>query len=175
MPTISLSNNDREALIIQTMPVVKMIAGKVFKRLPSWIEFEELVSEGYVGLVRAANSYDSEKGKFKSFAGRLIFGSIVDYLRSSSCFNRSARVNEDPLQYSESLNDVHASTDDCSRLVEMREAFRLALLKMKPQERECTILHGIFGENLKVVGKRWGVSESRAIQVWTKAKLRLAA
>jgi RNA polymerase sigma factor (sigma-70 family) len=169
----NLAQPTREALIIETMPAVKMIAARIFRRLPSWIDLEDLISEGYVGLVRAANMFDSTKGKFRTFAGRLIFGAIVDYLRSG--FNRSAGRNEDPLQCADSLDSLEVCTDDCSRLVEMREAFRLALEQMKPQERECTILHGIFGENLKAVGQRWGASESRAVQVWTKAKGKLAA
>jgi RNA polymerase sigma factor (sigma-70 family) len=165
MRTIPLSCEAREALILDTMPIVKMIAGKVFKRLPSWIEFEELVSEGYVGLVKAANQYDEARGKFKSFAGRLIYGAIIDYLRIG--FNRSAERNEDPLDCPVQLEMVKASTGDCSRLVELREAFRLALARMKPRERECVYLHHMIGESLKSLGQRWGVSESRAIQVWT--------
>jgi RNA polymerase sigma factor (sigma-70 family) len=160
-----MPHDKREAIILQTMPAVRMIAARVFRHLPRWIDLEDLISEGYVGLVRAANSYDSAKGKFRTFAGRLIYGAIIDYLRMG--FNRSADRNEDPLQSSDGLETVKASTGDCSRLVEMREAFKLALSKMKPQERECVYLHHMIGESFKSLGQRWGVSESRAVQVWT--------
>jgi RNA polymerase sigma factor (sigma-70 family) len=175
MSLIPLSRMEREALIIETMPAVRRIAGKIIKRLPSWIDIDDLISEGYIGLIKAARDFDAEKGKFRSYAGLRIGGAISDYLRSSSCFNRSTKVSEDPLSFSDGLDTCEVSTNDCSHLVEMREAFQLAFQKMKPQERECTILHGVFGVNLKAVGERWGVSESRMVQVWTKARGKLAA
>ena len=45
------------------IPLVKKIASSIYKRLPDYaeVEFEDIVSVGYVGLMEAKHHFDEEK------------------------------------------------------------------------------------------------------------------
>lgn len=63
------------------------LANEAHKRLLSAgvyeIERQELIQEGFRGLVEAGNRYDPEKGAaFGTFAYTRIYGAIIDYMRS---------------------------------------------------------------------------------------------
>jgi len=48
------------------------------------LEYDDLFQVGCIGLMKAAEKYDKEKGyKFNTFADRVIKNNIIDYLRSS--------------------------------------------------------------------------------------------
>ena len=49
---------DREQLIEQHRPFVRVLAVEVAKSLPSHIELDELIACGNVGLVEAAERYE---------------------------------------------------------------------------------------------------------------------
>lgn len=61
----------------------------VFK---SVIDFDDLVSEGNIGLIDAANKYDSEKATsgFRSYAAFRIKGAILDFFRRVSWAKKQA-------------------------------------------------------------------------------------
>ncbi len=60
-------------------PLVMSIAGRFIGR---GVDFDELCDAGYIGLVKAINSFDFEKGcAFSTYAVPLIFGEIRRFLR----------------------------------------------------------------------------------------------
>lgn len=68
-----------EALCELNRPLVLKIAGKFIGR---GVEFEELCELGTIGLVKAINSFDFDKGcVFSTYAVPLIFGEIRRFLR----------------------------------------------------------------------------------------------
>lgn len=90
-----LDLKDRNAVITQYTPYVRSIAGKVKKTLAKEIEFEDLVEYGMIGLLEAAERYDSAMGaNFMTFAYYRIRGAIYDGLRGMGWMSRSeyARV-----------------------------------------------------------------------------------
>lgn len=63
------------------MPLVKSIARRISTKLPRHYELEDLVSDGVVGLLSAAERFDPNRGvKFETFATYYIKGSILDNL-----------------------------------------------------------------------------------------------
>jgi len=71
--------------IAQFLPLVHKIARRVATYLKPPLSFEDLVSAGTVGLVKAARNFDSShQAKFKTYAYIRIKGAILDELRSSS-------------------------------------------------------------------------------------------
>ncbi len=61
-------------------------AQKIFRTLPKLarkkIELNDLVQEGFLGLLKAADKYDPKKGaSFSTFASHYIDGAVKDYLR----------------------------------------------------------------------------------------------
>lgn len=71
--------------ITQFIPMVHKIVQKVAVYLKPPLSYEDLVSVGTIGLVKAARDYDpSHRAEFKTYAYIRIRGAILDELRDSS-------------------------------------------------------------------------------------------
>ena len=87
-----LSIQERNEIVVKYMPMIKCIAKKISARLPSHIDFDDLVSNGAIGLMDAISKYDpSRENKFRTYAEFRIRGSILDSLRSDDWIPRSIR------------------------------------------------------------------------------------
>jgi RNA polymerase sigma factor for flagellar operon FliA len=79
------SNNSQKAkekLILEYIPLVKHIAGKIIVDLPDRFDFEDLVNYGVLGLIDAIDRFDHQRGiKFSTYAVPRIKGAIYDELR----------------------------------------------------------------------------------------------
>ena len=74
-----------EKLIVSHLPLVKHIAHRLVSHAGDSVDFEDMVSAGTVGLVKAAKSFDRSKDvAFKTYAYIRIKGAIIDELRSIS-------------------------------------------------------------------------------------------
>jgi RNA polymerase sigma factor for flagellar operon FliA len=71
--------------ITQFLPMVHKIVQRVIKYIKHPLTYEDLVSAGTVGLVKAARDYDpSHQAEFKTYAYIRIRGAILDELRNWS-------------------------------------------------------------------------------------------
>ena len=87
-----LSLKERNAMVVEYMPMIQCVAKKISAHLPSHIEFDDLVSNGVIGLMDAIEKYDpSRNNKFKTYAEFRVRGSILDALRSQDWIPRSIR------------------------------------------------------------------------------------
>ncbi len=83
----------REQRILDFLPLVKQIAGSFRSRLPRTVDPADLVSAGTLGLIRAVDNYDPDRGVvFRAFAYRYVEGAILDYLRAQDPLPYSTRV-----------------------------------------------------------------------------------
>lgn len=74
-----------EDQLVDFLPLVNRIAHKVASYLRPPLSFEDLVSAGVVGLIKAVRDYDASHGAgFKTYAYIRIKGAILDELRSAS-------------------------------------------------------------------------------------------
>lgn len=79
----------REDLILSHIPMVRRMAGKMAKGLPRFVDDEDLVSSGMVGLVQAADAFQPHLGyAFSTFASRRVFGAMLDDLRGMDWVKR---------------------------------------------------------------------------------------
>ncbi|MHC4758643.1 MAG: sigma-70 family RNA polymerase sigma factor [Planctomycetota bacterium] len=86
--------NDQK--IAQLIPMVAKIAQRVVSYIRPPLSFEDLVSAGTIGLVKAARDYDpSHNAEFKTYAYIRIKGAIIDELRSFSMLptNQNKQIN----------------------------------------------------------------------------------
>jgi len=82
----------RNATILAYYPLVRTIAFRFAKRIPSSQDVEELISIGVLGLIDAIERFDPARlVPFKSYAEIRIQGAIVDSLRASDWTPRSVR------------------------------------------------------------------------------------
>ncbi len=96
---MSFTPAQRDALILDHVALVRIIAGRLARRLPSSVDVDELVSVGTVGLIDAIDRFDPERGvPFKGFADLRIRGAMVDYLRGIDPVSRAVRRKHNALE-----------------------------------------------------------------------------
>ena len=85
--------HDHKALYDRYLPLVRRIAMKLVRRLPSHITLDDLVGAGWVGLVEALRKRDTiaSDPQFEAYAAYRVRGSILDYLRSLDPMTRKMR------------------------------------------------------------------------------------
>ncbi len=82
----------RQELVEKYARIVKYVAGRMAIGLPHYVEFNDLVSAGLLGLIQAIDNFDHTRGiKFETYAIPRIRGAILDELRSQDWFPRSLR------------------------------------------------------------------------------------
>ena len=73
------------SLIEGHMPLVQRLAWHFYGRVSRYVEVDDLLQAGYLGLVGAAQRYTACEGvSFSAYAAIRIRGSIIDHLRSNS-------------------------------------------------------------------------------------------
>jgi RNA polymerase sigma factor for flagellar operon FliA len=86
------SQDARQRLVEQYLRVVRYVAGRMAVGLPHYVEYNDLVSAGLLGLIQAIDNFDHQRGiKFETYAIPRIRGAILDELRSQDWFPRSLR------------------------------------------------------------------------------------
>lgn len=85
----------REQIIIEYVPLVKLVAGRLNMYLGYTVEYDDLVSYGVFGLIDAIDKFDYGKGiKFETYASLRIRGSILDQIRKMDWIPRSVRQKQ---------------------------------------------------------------------------------
>src|SRR5579859_7378949 len=83
---------NRERLILQHLPQVRLIARRIHERLPESVNLEDLVSTGTLGLIAAIDRFDPKHNvKLKTYAEYKIRGAILDSLRGLDWAPRQQR------------------------------------------------------------------------------------
>lgn len=84
---------EREQRILEYYPLVRVIAGRMARRLPPSVEVDELVNIGVLGLIDALDRFEAARGvPLKSFAEIRIHGAMVDFLRGFDLLSRQDRM-----------------------------------------------------------------------------------
>jgi RNA polymerase sigma factor for flagellar operon FliA len=101
------SQEARRDLVNIYARIVKYVAGRMAIGLPHYVEFNDLISAGLLGLIQAIDNFDHERGiKFETYAIPRIRGSILDELRSQDWFPRSLRRKAKQLEEAYSTLEV---------------------------------------------------------------------
>lgn len=82
----------RDRLVLSYAPMVKYLATRKVRELPSHISLDDLVSAGLIGLMQAADRFDPDKGAtFEQYAWTRVSGAITDEIRRGDFAPRSLR------------------------------------------------------------------------------------
>jgi RNA polymerase sigma factor for flagellar operon FliA len=83
---------ERERLILEHLPQVRLIARRIHERLPESVNLEDLISTGTIGLIAAIDRFDPDHNvKLKTYAEYKIRGAILDSLRGLDWAPRQQR------------------------------------------------------------------------------------
>ena len=110
----------REALIIEYVPLVKLVSGRLSMYLGYTVEYEDLVSYGIFGLIDAIDKFDYRKGiKFETYASLRIRGAILDQIRKMDWIPRSVRQKQRQIDAAitklESAEDKTATDEEIAK------------------------------------------------------------
>lgn len=120
----------RDKLIIDNLSLVKYVVGKIMVYLPSFVDKEDLIEYGIIGLIEAAEKYDPKNNtKFGTYAISRIRGAILDHLRSQDWLPRSMRDK------ATIVRDAYISLEQKLNRPPRSEEIA-AVLKMNPAEWE---------------------------------------
>ena len=160
----------RQTLIERNLRLVVYIARR-FEN--TGINIEDLISIGTIGLIKAINTYRTDKNiKLATYASRCIENEILMYLRKSSSQRNEVSLDE-PLNTDWDGNELLLSdvlgtdADTVMRPIEAdvdRQLLGAAIEKLSDREREIIVLRfGLNGrreQTQKEVAERLGISQS---------------
>jgi RNA polymerase sigma factor (sigma-70 family) len=84
-------SNAREATIRRFLPLVRKMAKRIHRLVPS-MDFDDLVGDGCVGLIRAVDGFDPRLGpSLRHYVGRLALGKMLNGVRRMDPVSERAR------------------------------------------------------------------------------------
>src|SRR5580692_2190845 len=91
-PAAERTSGERERLILEHLPQVRLIARRIHERLPESVNLDDLISTGTLGLIAAIDRFDPHHNvKLKTYAEYKIRGAILDSLRGLDWAPRQQR------------------------------------------------------------------------------------
>jgi RNA polymerase sigma factor for flagellar operon FliA len=82
----------KDKILVEYAHIVKYVAGRIAVNLPASVDREDLMSTGILGLIKAVETFEPERGiKFETYAGHKVRGAILDELRAQDWVPRSVR------------------------------------------------------------------------------------
>jgi len=100
-----------EELVLAHLGLVKRVALHLKARVPAYMELDELIQVGMMGLLEASRVFDASKGvDFENFAHSRVRGAMLDEVRRLSFLPRSA------VAFNKSHNEtLHALSSELGR------------------------------------------------------------
>lgn len=122
---VYITNSDqREKDILRFLPLVKQLVGKIAVNVPSFVDQEDLVEAGIVGLIAAVDGYQSSRGAaLKSYVYTRVKGAILDEIRKLSCFPKEFHQKIKKLE--ETFEKLKTALQRTPTLGELEEAMEI--------------------------------------------------
>ncbi len=178
---------DIEAKNILIERNLRLVAHIVKKYISTGREMDELIAIGIVGLVKAVNTYDHEKGsRLGTYAARCIDNELLMLLRSERKLNREISLFE-PIGMDKEGNEISfmdvvedPSVNSLDRMLfseEIGKMYQGIETVLNEREREIIYkrygLHGWDEVTQKEIGKTLGISRSYVSRIEKKALQKL--
>ncbi len=107
-------------------PLVKRIAYHMMMRMPASVQVDDLIQAGMIGLIEAAQKYDTSRGaSFETYAGIRIRGAIVDEMRRGDWAPRS--VHRNSRKIAQAIKAVEARTGREAQDVDVAAELEISL------------------------------------------------
>ena len=168
-----LSLKEREKIILENQRLVYYIAKKLNIAQD---DFEDFVSIGTIGLIKAISSFDTSKNiKFGTYASRCIENEMLMYIRKEKKRTNDISI-EEPLYVDQDGNEFKISSfiadkDDFTEDLVITETFveliSIVLNRLTKNER-MVMLYKIADVNQTEIAERLGISQSYASRLEKK-------
>lgn len=121
--------DNRDKIIAHYLPLVKLVAGRIAIGLPSHVDKEDLVSNGFFGLLDAIERYDPMRGiKFETYAVTRVRGAILDAIRAQDWV--PATIRQKARQYEQTVAKLETDLGRSASDAEISEALGITIADM---------------------------------------------
>jgi RNA polymerase sigma factor FliA len=137
----------KEQIVKKYIPLVKYIASRVIVGKTKYIEFEDLVSYGMLGLMDAISKFDESKGmKFSTYSSIRIKGAMIDELRRNSPISKGAmdKLNK----YNDVIEKLQKELYREPETVEIAKAMNVTINEIGEIENYINYISVVSLENL---------------------------
>ena len=174
----------REILIERNLRLVAHIAKK-YQNTED--ELDDLISIGTIGLIKAINSFDENKGsRIGTYAARCIDNELLMMLRGKKKVSKEVSIYE-PIGVDREGNEINlldvieSEQVDVIEKMELSEHLRMLevlyeKLLSKREKEILTMRYGLFGGQeitQREIGRKLGISRSYVSRIEKKALLKL--
>lgn len=175
----------KDVLIERNLRLVAHVAKK-YQNVDE--DMEDLISTGCIGLIKAVETYDADKGRLATYACRCIDNELLMLLRSKRKKAREISLFE-PIGQDKEGNEIRLvdvieqQQMDAAEHMEMGESirrmFRFMESSLTERERDILLLRYGMGERKPLtqseIGERFGISRSYVSRIEKRAlgKLRV--
>ncbi|MBR0541832.1 MAG: RNA polymerase sporulation sigma factor SigK [Clostridia bacterium] len=169
----------RDLLIEHNLRLVVHIIKKYYA---NYSDQDDLISIGTIGLIKAVNSFDADKGtRLATYAARCVENEILMYFRgqkkSSQDISMSEPIDMDsegnPLTLSDIIYTDDNIADDIDKRMKLQKLQKLITEMKDPREKEIIIkrygLDGRLPLTQREVADRLGISRSYVSRIEKKA------
>ncbi len=141
------AESDLESLVLSHLGLVKRIALHLRPRLASFMDLDELIQVGTIGLIEAARSFVAAKGvPFEHFAHSRVRGAIIDEVRRMSNLPRSAvAINK---QHSEEVRQLSSVLGREPSQAEVAAALGKDMDDFQEDRRKAAQFHTVYLEDV---------------------------
>ena len=173
----------KEILIERNLRLVAHIAKK-YQNVEE--DMEDLISIGTIGLIKAVDSFDAEKGRLATYACRCIDNELLMMLRARKKITREVSLYE-PIGTDKEGNEINLldviegqQTDVVEQMSfceDVKVLRKLLYTCLQEREREILFLRYGIGTGREItqseIGKKLGISRSYVSRIEKKALLKL--
>lgn len=181
-----LKNGDEEARDVLIEHNLRLVAHIIKKYYSSTNDQDDLVSIGTIGLIKAIDTFDMDKGiKLSSYAARCIENEVLMYFRSTKKTSRDVSMNEpidtdkegNTLTMMELMSTEDTIIDDLDTKIKSSQLHNYIDEVLTDRERKIIILrYGIDGNDeltQREVAQIMNISRSYVSRIEKKALQKL--
>ena len=160
-----ISKKEEDEKVLKNQPLVRHII-KQMKVAPS--DYDDVVQEGTIGLIKAARTFNNTKSKFATYATRCIQNEIFMYFRQGKKHANDISL-DDPVHTDNNGNEltlgdtIPITTNFTTSEIEDRETIHKVfsiILNLLNHNQKLVILYRLAGKNQTYIGKMLNLSQS---------------
>lgn len=169
----------RNRLVSHNMRLVAHIIKKYYS---NYSDQEDIISIGTIGLIKAVNTFDYEKGtKLATYASRCIENEIFMHFRSQKKTAQDISLNEpidtdsegNPLTFTDIVYSDETVFDDVDLKMKTEKLYEYLKLIKDPRERQILIMrYGLYDTDSytqREIAQKLGISRSYVSRIEKKA------
>ena len=176
----AMARGDTEARQTLIRHNLRLVAHIIKKHYGGARDQEDLVSIGTIGLIKAVDTFNADKGRLATYASRCIENEIRMHFRAAKKTEREVSLSEPidtdgegrPLTLMDVLAEEDTLPTDLERRMDLRVLRQYVEECLDPRQREIIILrYGLAGEPLTQwqVAEKLGISRSYVSRLETRA------